>query len=126
MCLAPVIRPEGPRKLSPGFTLGSLVSRHALKGHRSKSGITRRTPNLEMTLRDSGAPSGHEAIEHRTQGKPWAKFSWAFGPSDSAKFWWPFGTSDGAKLSWAFGLADNAKLSWAFGLADNGKLSWAF
>jgi hypothetical protein len=29
-------------------------------------------PSFDMTLRDSGALSGHDAIKQASQGKPWA------------------------------------------------------
>src|ERR1700726_1632544 len=63
------LRPEGPGKLSPGFTLGFwFFSPEALKGRPGSA------------PRDSNAPSGPDTIEHLSQDKPWAKLPWPVGP----------------------------------------------
>jgi hypothetical protein len=38
----------------------------------STAGSTPASPSFDMTLRDSGALSGHDAIKQASQGKPWA------------------------------------------------------
>jgi hypothetical protein len=57
--------PEGPGKLSPGFTLGFSFSPEALKGRL----LTRaQEPRPEI----SAAPSGLLTLNSFSQGKPWA------------------------------------------------------
>jgi hypothetical protein len=83
MCLAPVIRPEGSapkgqENLAQGLPWVSQNRGLALKGleMRTRSGSkvqSRFSPYLV-------APSGLNTFFWLTQGKPWAKLSWPFGP----------------------------------------------
>src|ERR1700722_887251 len=77
-------RPEGARKLSPGFTLGFGFIVETLKGR----------PLTRRPSRNPGAPSGLLTLERVSQGKPWAMLSWSvratewerpnsFGPCDA-------------------------------------------
>jgi hypothetical protein len=63
-----VFRPNGPRELPPGFTLGKHSPHDgALKGRQKRAG--RLLPALIGLGREEGG----------SQGKPWAKFSRPFG-----------------------------------------------
>jgi hypothetical protein len=74
-CILAGLWPEGPGNQSPGFTLGFGLLPEALKGRP----LTR---HPEVTFRNAGAPfRASSRLERVTQGKPWAMFSWPFGPS---------------------------------------------
>jgi hypothetical protein len=85
MCLAPVIRPDGPapkgqESLAQGLPWVSRNKRFALKGPqmRTQSGSKLRgrfSPYL-------AAPSGLIRVVEITQGKPWAMLSWPLRATD--------------------------------------------
>src|ERR1700722_4479760 len=70
-------RPEGARKLSPGFTLGNFPTRI------SPEGATRydreSPPNLLIGSRPASGPFRAKRLFPLTEGKPWAKLSCPFG-----------------------------------------------
>jgi hypothetical protein len=83
------LRPEGARKLSPGFTLGLLpLIEWALKGPGRYGEDWLQIGIVSISL--SGAPSGLRTFVCLTQGKPWAMFPWPFGPLDGTKSTRPF------------------------------------
>jgi hypothetical protein len=83
VCLAQVLRPEGPGKLSPKFTLGKFPF-----GNRPEvaSGLVGRVfcfpRHVEVTFdgtRSSQPLQGTTRCKPNSQGKPWAMLSCPFG-----------------------------------------------
>jgi hypothetical protein len=79
MCLAPVIRPDGPapkgqESLAQGLPWVSRYKRFALKGleMRTRSGAKVRSRFSPYLV----APPGLIRVGGITQGKPWAMLSW--------------------------------------------------
>jgi hypothetical protein len=65
--------PKGQENLAQGLPWVLGLSREALKGRTL-------TSRPRTTSRNPGAPSGLDVLEHVSQGKPWARLSWPFGP----------------------------------------------
>jgi hypothetical protein len=88
VCLAPVIRPDGPapkgqESLAQGLPWVSRYKRLALEGLEIADAI--RSKGSESILAASGGPFRANSGGGITQGKPWAMLSWPLRATDGKR-----------------------------------------